>query len=149
MKFGYDFIVLLRIPITRLLSARGMFWNVFRPTTMFGERSVGSREARAGGERRVGRVTCNAPRLITTVGRRGSHICSSLEVEYVEWWGRGVMWCVKCNGSGGHPAREPVHPQDVAGLGGLLSSPHRRAAPGLRSILQSLHDSHALWPRPL
>lgn len=84
MKFGYDFIVFLRIPITRLLSARGLFRNVFTPTTMFGERSVGSREARAGGERRVGRVPRNAPRLITTVGRRGSHICSSLEVEDVE-----------------------------------------------------------------
>lgn len=94
--------------------------------------------ARTGGERRVGRVPCSAPRLITTVGRRGSHICSCLEVEDVEWWGRGVMWCVKCNGSGGHPAREPVHPQDVAGLGGLLSSPHRRAG-------SSVDPSIALW----
>lgn len=110
-----------------------LFRNVFRHTTMFGERSVGSREARAGGERRVGRVTCNAPRVSTTVGRRGSHICSSLEVEDVEWWGRGVMWCVKCNGSGG-----PVHPQDVAGLGGLLSSPHRRAG-------SSVDPSIASW----
>lgn len=138
MKFGYDFIVCLWIPITRLLSARGLFRNVFRPTRMFGERSVGSREARAGGERRVGRVPCNAPRLSTAVGRRGSHICSCLEVEDVEWWGRGVMWCVKCNGSGGHPAREPVHPQDVAGLGGLLSSPHRRAG-------SSVDPSIAAW----
>lgn len=48
MKFGYDFIALLRIPITIFLSVRGLFRDVFSP--LIAERSSLSEARKAAQE---------------------------------------------------------------------------------------------------